>query len=385
MSLLNRKRVVLAKIETTYGVDSTPTGSANAILLRNLSITPIESDFVGRDLVRPYMGNSEQLPVGIRVLCDFEVEMVGGGTAGVAPAFGPLLRACALAETLTAAAVTGTATAGAASTVTLAAGASAVDGFYNGMPIRITSGTGSGSSGVVVAYNGTSKLATVAHPWAVAPGASSGYSIDANARYRPISETIESVVIYFNVDGVRHIITGARGTVAMSMQVKDIPVFRFSFTGIFNAPTDTALPVPVYTGFPTPQPVTNTNTTPFSLHATSAVMSELSIDLANSIAHRTLVGGSEQVLITDRQPSGSVQIEAELVAFRNWWTIARDATLGALAITHGTVTGRRCILSSNTVQLTKPEYTELDGITMLNMGMTLVPSVGNDEINICFA
>lgn len=385
MPLLNRKRVVLAKIESSYGTDPTPTGLANAILLRNLSVTPQEADFVGRDLLRPYMGNSEQLPVGIRALIDFEVEMVGGGTAGVAPGFGPLLRACGLGETLTASAVTGSAQAGGATSVTLAAGASATDDAYNGMPIRITSGTGSGSSGVIVDYNGTTKVATVAAAWASNPAASSAYSIDANARYRPISESHESVTIYFNVDGVLHKLTGVRGTVAMSMQVKDIPVFRFSLTGIYNTPTDTAAPTPVYTGFPTPAPVTNTNTTPFALHGFAAVMAELSVDLANSTAHRTLVGGSESVLITDRQPSGSVQIEAGLVAAKDWWAIARDATLGALAITHGITTGKRCILSSSTVQLTKPEYTELDGITMLNMGMTLVPSAGNDELNIVFA
>jgi hypothetical protein len=41
MPLLTRKRLIVAKIESTYGTDPTPTG-ANAILVRNLEITPLE-------------------------------------------------------------------------------------------------------------------------------------------------------------------------------------------------------------------------------------------------------------------------------------------------------------------------------------------------------
>ena len=104
MPLLQRKRVILAKIETTYGVDPTPTGAANAILVRNLNVTPQEADFTDRDLVRPFLGRSEQLPAAIRAMLDFEVEVAGAGTAGVAPGYGPLLRGCGFAESVLAAA-----------------------------------------------------------------------------------------------------------------------------------------------------------------------------------------------------------------------------------------------------------------------------------------
>ena len=69
MPLLSRKRVILAKTEVTYGTDPTPTGAANAILVRNLSITPQNSEIVSRDLVRPYLGASEQIEAGVHVSC----------------------------------------------------------------------------------------------------------------------------------------------------------------------------------------------------------------------------------------------------------------------------------------------------------------------------
>lgn len=102
MALLSRKRVILAKIETTYGTDSTPTGAANAILVRNLEVTPLEAEVVSRDLVRPYLGSSDQILASTQVQVSFEVELQGSGTAGTAPAYAPLLRACGMAETISA-------------------------------------------------------------------------------------------------------------------------------------------------------------------------------------------------------------------------------------------------------------------------------------------
>ncbi len=308
MPLLTRKRAILAKIESTYGTDPTPTGLANAILVTGEpNITPMEADFAERNLIRPYLGNSEQLLAGVRVMIDFEVELAGSGTAGTAPAWGPLMRACGHSETIVA---------------------------------------------------GTS------------------------VTYAPISTGFESATIYCNVDGVLHKLTGARGTVSLSMPNKQIPKLKFAFTGIFNPVADAAAPTPTFTGFAKPLPVTNGNTTPFTLHSYSAVMSEMSFDLAGSIVHRSLVGGSEQVLITDRKPAGSITIEATTVTAKDWWTIAKNATLGGLSVTHGITAGNKVQFTSSNVQLTKPAYADLDGIQMLQMGTVFVPSSGNDEYSL---
>lgn len=94
-----RNTAILAKIETTYGTDPTPTGSSNAILVSNLSMTPLVADNVDRDLVRPYFGGSEQLVGTAHIECSFDVELSGSGTAATPTAYDPLLRACGLAAT----------------------------------------------------------------------------------------------------------------------------------------------------------------------------------------------------------------------------------------------------------------------------------------------
>ena len=90
--LLLRKRLILVETESTYGTDPTPTG-ADAILVRDLNITPQQSDVVSRDLIRPYLGASEQLLANTRVECTFSVELAGSGTAGTAPQYGRALKA----------------------------------------------------------------------------------------------------------------------------------------------------------------------------------------------------------------------------------------------------------------------------------------------------
>lgn len=100
MSRYSRNTVVLAKIETTPGVDATPTGGANAILVSNCTINPLVAQNVKRDLIRGFFGGSEEL-VGVANLeVSFDVEIAGAGVAGNVPAWGPLLRACAFAETI---------------------------------------------------------------------------------------------------------------------------------------------------------------------------------------------------------------------------------------------------------------------------------------------
>jgi len=101
MALLLRKRLILIETESVYGTDPTPTG-VDAVLVRDLNITPQQSDVVSRDLIRPYLGASEQLLANTRVECTFSVELAGSGTAGTAPQYGKALLACGLSETVSA-------------------------------------------------------------------------------------------------------------------------------------------------------------------------------------------------------------------------------------------------------------------------------------------
>jgi hypothetical protein len=98
MALLARKSYILAKAETTYGTNATP-ANTDAVLVKNLELTPLSGDVVSRDLIRGYLGNSEQLVAQTYAEIKFEVELAGSGTAGTAPRYSNLLLASGMALT----------------------------------------------------------------------------------------------------------------------------------------------------------------------------------------------------------------------------------------------------------------------------------------------
>lgn len=101
--ILTRTRFVLAALEATYGVDAAPSVGTNAILCKtSLSITPMESTQVKRDLLVPYLGDLGAVLADTYVKIDFEVELAGSGAAGTVPGMDPLLQACGLAATIAA-------------------------------------------------------------------------------------------------------------------------------------------------------------------------------------------------------------------------------------------------------------------------------------------
>ena len=99
MARLIRKTAILAKLEATYGQAAVPDGSADAMLISDATIE-YQYQNVSRDLLRPYLGASEEL-VGTRtVQMSFTVELAGSGTPDAPPAWGTLLRASGMAETI---------------------------------------------------------------------------------------------------------------------------------------------------------------------------------------------------------------------------------------------------------------------------------------------
>ena len=309
MAQLTRKRVILIESESSYGTDPTP-AATDVVLVTDLSITPQSSDVVNRDVVRPFLGSTQQLLANTRVECTFSVEFAGSGTAGTAPRYGSALKACGLSETVVA-------------------------------NTRVT--------------------------------------------YAPVSGSFSSVTIHYNVDGVRHIVTGCRGNVSLNAEVGAIPTLDFTFTGIYNAPTDTALPSVTYGNQATPLIFKNGNTSSFQLLSFAGALQSLTMDLGNTLAYRELVGGTKEVLLTDRAANGTVTLEAPTLSSKDFFAAALvDTSLGNLQVTHGGTAGNICTFSSTKVDIGDVNYGEMDGVAMLEIPYTLVPSAGGDELSIVY-
>lgn len=386
--LYSRNAVLLAKIETTEGSDSSPSGTANAMLVSELSIEPLAGSEVDLAYIRPYFGISPSLRVEEYVTLSCTVDLAGTAVAGTAAPWGPMLRGCAFAETLTAAAVTGAAQAGATATITLAAGASATDNLYVGATISYTSGgTDFGTPRTIIGYVGSTKVATVNKDWDTPPAVSSGYSIGPNATYLPVSSGLESLTLYYNVSGVRHKMLGAKGSFSIDQTANARPALKFSFTGVYGGVADASEATPVYTAFQTPQTVGSTNTRAringkqADGSATGVQLMKFDLDLSAAVKHRQLIGAAG-VILTDRQPKGNVSIEATTVTFNDWFGQVRSSTKAPLLIENGLSAGNTVAVFLPNAQLAEPKYSDSDGIAMFDASVRALPLNGNDEVRI---
>lgn len=77
----------------------------------------------------------------------------------------------------------GIAQSGSSNTITLASNASIVDGYYVDKRIYLVSGTGSGETKIITAYNGISKVATVNSNWVATIDTTTQYEIKGTHRY----------------------------------------------------------------------------------------------------------------------------------------------------------------------------------------------------------
>jgi hypothetical protein len=100
--LRTSNEVILAKIETTYNTDPTPSAGTNAILVRNLNYSTAGLRMIDRGAIRASLGDLQKIYGGELRKVSFQVEVKGSGTAGTAPEIGPLLQAAGLLETIVA-------------------------------------------------------------------------------------------------------------------------------------------------------------------------------------------------------------------------------------------------------------------------------------------
>lgn len=93
---------LLAKNEASYGADALPTGALNAMVAHDYTLTPLGGEEVEDEELLPYFGHQGAALVGDFTQIEYSIRLGGSGTAGVAPAYGPILRSAGLAEVVTA-------------------------------------------------------------------------------------------------------------------------------------------------------------------------------------------------------------------------------------------------------------------------------------------
>ena len=317
---LIRNTVILLKPESTYGTDPVPTGAANAMVVSNLSINPFNATMVDRDLIRSYLGASESL-VGSRFVdLSFDLELVGGGTVAVAPAWGNALLACAMAETVTATFRVDY------TPVSSAFGSCTIYWYDDGLLHKAT-----GARGAPVFKLGINNRPVMSFKFT---GLYSTPTVASNPSTTITAWKAPQLISEANTLDLTFGGTHATGT----------------------APAITA-------GTPYPS-------------------QGIEVDMGSKVDFNPMLGG-ETVDFTARTATAKVTLDVTPAQEAAFYTAADAATLQTVGMSHGTVANHKVLVWLPSVQITNVQKAEANGKRLVTLDLRCLPSAtGNDEVRI---
>jgi len=202
-----------------------------------------------------------------------------------------------------------------------------------------------------------------------------------DVQFSPVSYGQESVAHYMNIDGVRNVLLGARADAEFTFENQKRPLVRFTYTSLWQAPTDTPLTPPTLTGFKKPLIASKANTTVSLFGWAVPQVQRATIRLGNAVTSRFLIG-DEEVLITDRKVTGELVVDATDLATFNPFLLARDGTTGPLSIVHGKTSGAIVQFDFPALELQAPTLGQADGIVQWTIPFNALPVAGDDELKI---
>lgn len=203
--------------------------------------------------------------------------------------------------------------------------------------------------------------------------------------YDPSSAAFSSATIYVYRDGILHKITGARGTFEVNLNVGKYGEITWTFTGIYNTITDTALIAGIYDSTLPPLCLGAS----FSIKAYAFAATKLAFSMANILAMRKSINaaaGLVGVEITgwdDR--GGSFDPEAVLEATHTFFADWIAGTQSALTATIGSVGNNRCVITGPKVQYKSISPGDRDGVYVYEVPFRLAQNAGDDEVKFFFA
>lgn len=234
----------------------------------------------------------------------------------------------------------------------------------------------SGTAGTAPAYGGL--LIPCGMNQAVVAGTSATYSLVNTA-------DPASVSIRWHQDGIRHQMTGAFGTATWTRPAGDYPLINFEFFGLYSAPTDTAFPTVTWANQRDPLEVSAANTPVFTLNSVSRCLASYELALNNEITYMNYGGCSEKFQITDRKPSGSIEVEDVLMATQDVFALATNSTKVPIVVGHtGGPAGSRSSLTTTNCTIGKASYNNRNNVRFVTLPFTPTSTDGTSEMSLVY-
>jgi hypothetical protein len=342
-TLIVRNAVLLAEVESVEGTDPTPLPGTDAILIEQPFRITFNPNIIDTTEVNPSLDPFDPIVGGMSAQIEFDVYLKGKGTAGQAPEWGTLLRACGFAQTLTATAIPAApqALAAGASMVqaTLGTTASATADLYRGMPVSFSSAV---TLDTLIWDYSAAKLAKITNTASASLTTTSLYQIPAHAQYAPASSSIPSLTFWIYNDGLLYKFVGCRGNASVRVNSGGPGRLSFRFLGQFTTKTDAATPTTTVVYDTTRPPIWKGGS--FTIDSVAAAGSTFTLDFGNQLTqpdNPNATEGFDPGIITSRMMRGSIDPKETLVATRDIMASFRAATKAPLAAHWGTTAGNR--------------------------------------------
>ena len=117
----------------------------------------------------------------------------------------------------------------------------------------------------------------------------------------------------------------------------------------------------------------------------AAAIQEFTLKMNNAVTERadmTATHGIRGFQITDRNPDGTLKIEAVTLGTKNFFTKYEADTVQVFSMVYGSVGGNICTITANQARIRQLGYEDSDGIVATPIEFQLSRSTMNDEFSI---
>jgi hypothetical protein len=407
--------VLLAKVESVFRTDPTPTPTANALLIIEPPKVTADAQRIQRAPARASLSKYPGRTGRITQSVEFVHEVMGSGVddGSAQPPMDAMLRACGLVRTdFTVGGViqawglkgnTGRMTIVDNGddayvpdyvryyllTCTLAGGSGVAKFTVDSPAMDLPNGTTLGAVTVAEAVITDATDFTLANGAVMTPTITASFALGDKFMvmcgppgnlYKPRSTSFESVTTYTYFEGLLHKMHGARGSVSLACVAGEIAKFTFKLTGDWVDPTDAA--IPGNTVLPDTEP-------PVVEYANVRIDNELAscpanfgVDLANETAIRECANGAQGYaggLITGRAPTVSFDADFGPEATYPFWNKFVNATEVDFTFNVGVDRGNMMHVGAH-IQFTQNAYGDRNNSRIYDISAEAVSRAGDDEV-----